>query len=215
MTFTKDAVTITGGCNCRAFRYKVEVPPYDQRAEIPYYEAGYSPRDVRLPITFLDHCNDCRRASGALLPMGMITELATVSLSCLLRTSAEALEPPYEPAAHVLDNPDVLERTYIAEYQNKPGRYRWFCSRCGTHLGYMLDAALAAKVWPDSPRMMDIWLGTVDREHLEQEWIKPERIFWCDYKIQWISDLARDGAGGLPEHPEWKINEVDEVRKSF
>ena len=60
--------------------------------------------------------------------------------------------------------------------------------------------------------MLDIFLGTVDREHLEQDWMRPERMLWCAKGIDWIRDLARHGAGGVGEHPEWKMDEVLAMR---
>ena len=48
--------------------------------------------------------------------------------------------------------------------------------------------------------MLDLWLGTVDREVLEQEYLMPERMLWCEKGIEWIRKLAREGLG-VPEHP--------------
>lgn len=55
--------------------------------------------------------------------------------------------------------------------------------------------------------MLDIWLGTVDREVLEKEWMKPERMLWCEKGVTWIREFARNGAGGVPEHPLTKIDQ--------
>ena len=56
--------------------------------------------------------------------------------------------------------------------------------------------------------MLDIWLGTVDREDLEQGYMRPERMMWCEKGVPWIRELARSGAGGIPEHPLTKIDQV-------
>lgn len=69
-----------------------------------------------------------------------------------------------------------------------------------------MDAAAA--VFPTAPRMLDIWLGTVDRDDLEKEWMRPERMLWCEKGIDWIRDMARNGAGGVSEHPGRNIDEV-------
>ena len=63
--------------------------------------------------------------------------------------------------------------------------------------------------------MLDIWLGSVDREDLENEYMKPERQLWCDKGIPWIRDFARRAGDGIPEHPTTKINEIIEMRKSI
>jgi hypothetical protein len=37
----------------------------------------------------VDHYNDCRRATGAILPMGLVTYIYTVSTTCVNRTDSE------------------------------------------------------------------------------------------------------------------------------
>lgn len=56
--------------------------------------------------------------------------------------------------------------------------------------------------------MIDIPLGTVDRKDLEQDYMKPERALWCEKGILWVREMARNGAGGIPEHPLTKIDKV-------
>lgn len=54
--------------------------------------------------------------------------------------------------------------------------------------------------------MLDIWLGTVDREDLEKDYMSPERMMWCEKGVPWIRKLSQVGAGGIPEHPLTKID---------
>ena len=45
--------------------------------------------------------------------------------------------------------------------------------------------------------MFDVWLGTLDREVLVNEWMRPDYAVWCHFAIPWVSDLARHGAKKL------------------
>ncbi|KAK4504268.1 hypothetical protein PRZ48_005184 [Zasmidium cellare] len=56
--------------------------------------------------------------------------------------------------------------------------------------------------------MLDIWLGTVDRSDLEQDFMRPERALWCAKAVPWVAEMARSGNGGIPEHPLTKIDKV-------
>ena len=61
--------------------------------------------------------------------------------------------------------------------------------------------------WPD---MLDVVLGTIDREDLDGEALKPERHLWLDCGIDWVKRLATGKADKLPKHPSYKVNEVVE-----
>ena len=56
--------------------------------------------------------------------------------------------------------------------------------------------------------MLDIVLGTVDRQELDADTLAPERQLWWDCGIDWIKRLTTEGAGILPRHPIYKVNEV-------
>ena len=56
--------------------------------------------------------------------------------------------------------------------------------------------------------MLDILLGTVDREALDGDWLTPERHLWWECGVDWIRKFSREGAGGLPKHPTYKIDEA-------
>ena len=58
------------------------------------------------------------------------------------------------------------------------------------------------------PAMIDIWLGTVDREDLEKDYMAPERMLWSAKGIPWVRRLTQSGAGGIPVHPLTKIDKL-------
>ena len=58
------------------------------------------------------------------------------------------------------------------------------------------------------PEMLDIMLGTVDRKDLDTKDLAPERHLWVGCGIEWITEFASKGSGGLPMHPEFSIKDV-------
>ena len=61
--------------------------------------------------------------------------------------------------------------------------------------------------------MLDILLGTVDREDLDDgDKMAPERELWCDMGVGWIRRFARTG---IPEHPLSKIDQVIDQSRSI
>ena len=202
MPLPQHAFTITGGCNCRSIRYQINVPTFSSRPKSVYCTPGADiPDHARIPFTAIDHCNDCRRASGALLPMALITDSSTANLSF----NSEA----WQSSINLWTTPlDVLQKSSaIGHYGSSAGRNRWFCSKCGTMLFYTISEGTIPAEW-GWPKMLDIWLGTVDRECLEENYMKPERMLWCEMGVPWIRELASKGAGGIPEHPLTKIDKM-------
>lgn len=59
--------------------------------------------------------------------------------------------------------------------------------------------------WPD---MLDVALGTIDRDYLDSESLSPERQLWWDCGVQWVKDLSSAGVGSLPKHPSYKVDEL-------
>ena len=211
MTLPDTPVTIHGGCNCRAIRYKISLPPVSERPLNPYHEPDTDIGGIRLPMVAIDHCNDCRRATGSVLPFWIAAHLPTVTASVRSRSgqSADGDEETWLSAAEVFDrNSSASKDSFLAFYESSKGRVRSFCGRCGTNLTYRMDRPSVPET-QEGPEMLDIVLGTVDREDLEKEWFVPERMMWSSFGINWVKRLAREGAGGTPEHPFWKINEVD------
>ena len=211
MTLPDTPVTIHGGCNCRAIRYKISLPPVSERPLNPYHDPGTDIGGIRLPMVAIDHCNDCRRATGALIPFWIATHLPTVTASVRSRSGQSGdgeEEETWHPAAEVFDrDSSVSKDSFLAFYESSKDRIRSFCGQCGTNLAYRMDKASVPDL-QGRPEMLDVLLGTVDREDLEKEWFVPERALWSNFGIDWVRKLVREGAGGTPEHPLWKINEV-------
>lgn len=56
--------------------------------------------------------------------------------------------------------------------------------------------------------MLDVVLGTIDREFLESDYVAPERQLWWDCRVDWIQRLTVEGAGHLMKHPSYKVSDV-------
>ena len=228
MPLPKFPFTLHGGCNCRAIRYKISVPPFADRPVTPYRTLGADVGDARVPFVTIDHCNDCRRATSSILPMALITETATVEISCLPTDTVTQTEGADRSKADVSDddrhweNAGLVARddagltvtsTTLGHYISSPGRNRWFCTHCGTPLAYTISDNVIPKDW-GWPNMFDVWLGTLDREDLEKDYMQPERMLWCHCGVGWIKELSMNGAReengeGVPMHPLTKIDKLE------
>ena len=155
------------------------------------------------------HCNDCR-ASANISPHVLVTKIKDVDATPIPASERNLSdsERTFETAELLFNHADTKIRanTNLAVYKSSPQRSRWFCRNCGTPLGYSVDDGVIPDEWK-WPKMLDLWLGTLDRECLEQENMKPERQLWCHYGIPWIRDLADHGSG-TPCHPLTKIDKV-------
>lgn len=214
MPLPNHALTVNGGCNCGAIRYRVEIPDYDNRPINTYKKASKPGDECRFPMVAIDHCNDCRRATGHLLPFWLVTPITMVSASFALRPASEFTRgrlvskkvdedvgrTPWLPAAELYSK-DSKHDTYLHFYESSPNRVRSFCSRCGTQMSYAIPEM--PEGWPD---MLDIVLGTVDREDLEKDGLAPERELWWAKGIPWVQRLSGGGSGGIPRHPLSNIN---------
>ena len=215
MPLPKEPFTIRGGCNCKAIRYQVSVPPFSDRPPTPYRTGGVDVGDSRIPAVYIDHCNDCRRATSAILPVVLVADVETVRASLLPNTTVtdgmfqvSDMERDWCSASEIFDfRCPSLKDTFLAVYKSTLARSRWFCSRCGTMIAYSVDPGVIPESW-GWPTMLDIWQGTVDREDLEKEYMAPERMLWCEMGIPWIRKMSKSGAGGIPEHPLTKIDKL-------
>ncbi|MCJ1476366.1 hypothetical protein MMC13_005032 [Lambiella insularis] len=211
MPLPSTPLTIRGGCNCRAIRFQISIPALLQRPLHPWSDG-----EVHLPMVAIDHCNDCRRATGSVIPLWICAPTELVSASCLRRSDASPPTEPstanaaaeaegtrrWRPAAEVFQPGPASSETFLTSYHSSEGVTRTFCGRCGTNLTY------ARHPMPHGwPAMLDIVLGTVDREDLEGEWMQPERHCWWDRGIGWVRRLVEAGDGGLPRHPAAKVTE--------
>ena len=110
MPLLEETFIIHGGCNCKAVRYEISVPALSDRPPTPYKTPGADIGDLRIPAVSMDHCNDCRRATSSILPMGPICDAKTVRASALTRGKAsegafdvEDSEREWYPAAEIFD----------------------------------------------------------------------------------------------------------------
>lgn len=144
--------------------------------------------------------------------MALVTETKTVEISFLPKESSTVTDKaddeartwqrvasvidPFEEDALTPNTPNIS----LGHYVSSPNRNRWFCKHCGTPLAYSATYSAYPAPWKaaNAPRMFDIWLGTLDREALEQEWMRPDHAVWCHFGIDWVSDFAKNGARRLP-----------------
>lgn len=218
MPLPDHSLTINGGCNCGAVRYRVNIPIHSQRPPNPYCGTpGSLPENEKLPFICTDSCNDCRKGTGSVVPFWLITPTSMIEGSLLPRdesgTSSAVIptgksvpddERTWFPAqkGFKFDSPNLLS-TYLRFYFSSKDRYRGFCSRCG--VGVMYQAAGLPDHFPDS---IDFRLGTVDKEILEKEWMKPDRHLWWERGIPWVGEVVMKGMAELPTHGDWRCDEV-------
>ncbi|MCJ1408890.1 hypothetical protein MMC19_002967 [Ptychographa xylographoides] len=207
MPLPTSSLLLHGGCNCRAIRYKISVPALADRPLHPCSDGK-----VPLPMLVIDHCNDCRRATGALLPLWICTPIAFVAVSCIARSSSSLpgtadndADREWSPAEKVFGPDAPGGDNYLSTYESSEGVTRTFCARCGTNLTYLRHPL--PKEWP---MMLDMLLGTVDRDDLDTEAAIPERHLWWNWGVGWIKRLVSDGDNGLPKHPSYRPDETVE-----
>lgn len=224
MTWPSGAFKLHGGCYCQSVRYRVSVPAFEQRPKTVYCTPGADiGDDARIPAVYLDHCNDCRRATSAVLPIGLVVEAKTMEMSCLLpeelpsvgKAKSEDERREWYPVGTIAQNElgSSWEGRVLGRYASSNGRFRWFCQNCGTPLGYSVSDGVIPEEW-GWPKMFDIWLGTVDREDLEKDFMRPERQLWCQRGVPWIRELSTSGARSadgapIPQHPLTKIDKKE------
>jgi hypothetical protein len=224
MPLPKEALVVHGGCNCGAVRYQISIPELSQRPRHPYNTAAAlttadENEPVRLPMVVACHCNDCRRATGQLLPIFICAPLDFVTVSLVPRSSAltepdavkrKAAPPeprgPWLPAAEVFTPAPAPANvdSFLSLYNSSHLRTRSFCGRCGTYLGYAVVPMPAG--WPD---MLDLSLGSVDRADLDGDALVPERQVWWDYGVDWIRKLSTEGLA-VPIHATVRVG--DDIR---
>jgi len=211
MALPDTSLTVSGGCNCRAIRYRINIPALAERPIHPW-----SNNSVQLPFIVVCHCNDCRAATGALTLAGVCNAIDFVTVSLLPRSStllplqAKRVESEIDDAERIwVQASEVFAPStppvdsFRPSYQTSEGVTRTFCARCGTNLTYTRWPVPPG--WPD---IMDVLLGTVDRGDLETDTLAAERHVWWAKGIGWIQDLFTGVNGALPKHASAKLTET-------
>lgn len=105
------------------------------------------------------HCRSCRKASG----------------------SAHAANAPVDRASFRL----LSGQETLREYESSPGKFRAFCSTCGSPIFAYLSA---------SPEVLRLRLGSLDTPFTKQ----PKAHTFVSDKASW-----EPLSGDLPQFPEW------------
>jgi hypothetical protein len=189
---------LNGGCNCGAIRYKIDIP---MKAERPPHPA--SKGEVIFPVILTDHCNDCRKATGAILPTWIC--VPTTMMSCMLQPMASDGEPAREtwhPVTSMFYPGPQTPNYWLKFYQSSEHTTRSFCGKCGTNLTYSIEPSMG-EGWPI---LFDVLLATIDRVDLEKDYMAPDRHCWVECEIPWIKELT-NGKPSMPRHPTFKLDE--------
>ena len=208
MPLPETPFVIEGGCNCHAIRYRIQVPEVSARPLNPTSPASES---IRLPMIAIDHCNDCRAATGSILPTWMCVPAEMMAVSLRPAPPVDPSNPriflidndgPWIPALEALkDGSSVARGSTVRWFHSSPKRTRTFCGHCGTNLTYA--------IWPmvqGYPDIFDTLVGTMDRSCLEKDWMEPERQCWWDKGIEWVQALSFNGSKA-PRHPSSRVGE--------
>ena len=215
-------LTVQGGCNCGAIRYKVQIPALLDRPLHPLSDPKSKATEVHLPFIAIDHCNDCRKATGAIIPLWLCTPIKYVTASytpcpsiplnpstttaTTLEDTKKTKETIWHPASDIFQPGPKSKATFLSFYKSSDPVTRSFCSCCGTNLAYY-HSNTDQYGFPD---MLDLVLGTVDREDLEGEAMAPERHLWWDCSFKWVRNFSRKGSGGLSVHGTYMVNRLKE-----
>ena len=199
MPLPDHALTLTGGCNCNAIRYKITIPAFADRPLCPTARVS---QNIRLPIVCTDHCNDCRAATASILTMWIFCPFDMISISCVPRSSAPtegklAKTEAWRPSSEMIDPSKEAEAdNFLRFFKSSAVAARVFCGRCGTPLAF--------QDWPPGPGQvgtLDLLVGTMDREFFDGEVLAPERHVWWKSGVDWIQKMVLKGAGDIPKHP--------------
>ncbi|PMD16174.1 hypothetical protein NA56DRAFT_692922 [Hyaloscypha hepaticicola] len=167
-SLSPNAFTLHGGCDCKSIRYPISIPELSARLILPHEDPTGA--EVRSPEIFLEHCDKCRRVSGALLQAWLSCPQEWVEWGT---TSAE--KPPTFTRLNTADltssQPGNLP---IINYASSERIIRSFCGKCGTNLLYMREHQSKENPVP----MVDIVLGSLDGESLERQGVRPDRHFY-------------------------------------
>ena len=191
---------MTGGCYCKAIRYTIKVPRWEDRPAVPgAVDTPISADEkvqTRLPLINIDHCNSCREVSGAMVQVWIISLLDWVKWDVQLEhdqattDSSERRILSTVEAVGPIQEGKTTPSTYLTRFNRTDQATRTFCSRCGTTLTYLSHKRLNTPA-----AFVDITVASLDPEFLEL--VKPDRHNWWDSGVSWAKDLLRHGDGGF------------------
>lgn len=104
------------------------------------------------------HCEDCRKINGASFSSNLVMDASGFQI-----TKGEEV---------------------VTRYESSPGKYRCFCSRCGSPVHTFMNA---------KPDIVILRVGTVDGDPA----LRPQMHIWVSAKAPWYEILDN-----LPQHPE-------------
>ncbi|KAG4443005.1 hypothetical protein IFR05_001536 [Cadophora sp. M221] len=202
MSLPSDGIILHGGCDCSGVQYKIKIPPLSSRP-IAFMDEKTG-EESRYPHSFLDHCNKCRRVSGAIVQAWLTVPQDWVEWT-QTQNSGETVPSSTRDLIQIQKG---VESTSIAvaNYVSSPGIVRSFCGRCGTNLSFVnreRDMGGDGKV-----ATVDIVLGSLDEESFNVEGVRPDRHLYWDSGVEWVKRLVTEGDGGLgeggkvPRHPD-------------
>ena len=113
-------LTITGGCNCRSIVYRIAIPPLEERPLHPNCDPNSGLSPIHQPYIFADHCNDCRRATGSIVPACISGPLDYVSVSLHVATEGtqskqEEVKQAWHPARQVFTDKNAVNGVNLSE----------------------------------------------------------------------------------------------------
>ena len=99
-------------------------------------------------------------------------------------------------------NTEITQTTYLTKFASSKGVSRTFCSRCGTHLTFVEEKKTGmTKVAEERglgwEAMMDVTVGSLDREGLEMEGLRPREVGFEEDGIKWLRSWLQEGEGSL------------------
>ena len=210
----KEALTLTGGCYCKAIRYSIKIPAWEHRPPIPgAVDTPISATEfvqTRMPLVDIDHCDTCRQVSGAMVQCWFICPVGWIEWDLLPKdpesgrdTSRPFHATTVEAIGPVPENKSVPS-TYLACFNATDRATRTFCSRCGTNLAYLNHRHLGTPA-----AFVDVTVGSLDPEWLKLA--KPERHGWWNFGVEWVQTLLSKGDGGfMIRHPTGDVSKVVE-----
>jgi hypothetical protein len=207
---SSDAMFLHGGCLCSAISYTIDIPPDVSRPLAP--NAAPTPiakptgdiehKKTKLPFIELDHCTSCRLAAGSIIQSWIVCPKSWVSWKLIARPSnvehGVPVQKPKEEEYTQFTTSEIVEpseelckSTYLSHFMSSTNVHRGFCGRCGTSLTYCYTGPKPD--WPLPERNYNVALGTLDKECLETEGVRPDRHGWWNDGISWLQEMVRGG----------------------